>query len=69
MCDLHGRSLADGTGKAIDAAKFEKHFALAGADWFSKRLLHVFVETEILNRGPNGRGQRVTLEGFREGGT
>ncbi|CAN0005323.1 unnamed protein product [Scytosiphon promiscuus] len=58
-------SLADAGGKHIDPAKFRKHFALEGADWFPERLLAVFLDGE---QELTGSGERkLTLEGFREG--
>lgn len=63
------RSLAGEGGRYIDPAKFERHFALEGADWFPKRLLAVFLaaQQQAVGSGSKG-GDRVTLDGFRDGG-
>lgn len=61
------RSLADSTGKTIDFAKFESHFALEGADWFPRRLHVVFLSAQE-SLGGTPKGDKLTLEGFREGG-
>eukprot|EP00752_Nemacystus_decipiens_P005703 g5161.t1 len=58
-------SLADETGKHVDPRKFQKHFALEGADWFPERLLALFVERGKSAAG--SAGDKLTLQGFRDG--
>ena len=61
------RSLADSGGKVVSPAKFERHFALDGADWFPRRLYVAFLSAQRMLDGPP-EAERLTLEGFREGG-
>ncbi|CAM9821557.1 unnamed protein product [Ascophyllum nodosum] len=59
-------SLADSGGKVVSPAKFERHFALDGADWFPRRLYVAFLSAQRMLDGPP-EAERLTLEGFREG--
>eukprot|EP00903_Cladosiphon_okamuranus_P009957 g9446.t1 len=59
-------SLADAGGKHADPQKFREHFKLEGADWFSERLLALFIE----GQGKSAAGSaadKLTLRGFRDG--